>query len=36
REQISVGAAAVIAKTDIDNGRGTFGGSTDGQRQVFA
>lgn len=30
REQISVGAAAVIAKTDIDNGRGTFGGSNDG------
>ena len=30
REQISGGAAAVIAKTDIDNGRGTFGGSNDG------
>ncbi len=30
REEISVGAAAVIAKTNIDNGRGTFGGSNDG------
>ncbi len=30
REEISVGAAAVIAKTDIKNGRGTFGGSNDG------
>lgn len=30
REEISFGAAAVIAKTDIDHGRGTFGGSNDG------
>ncbi|RRV06957.1 transporter [Pseudomonas sp. v388] len=30
REEVSLGAAAVIAKTDIDNGRGTFGGSNDG------
>lgn len=30
REQISLGAAAIFAKTDIDNGRGTFGGSNDG------
>ncbi|WP_181007155.1 OmpP1/FadL family transporter, partial [Pseudomonas syringae] len=30
REEISVGAAAVIAKTNIDHGRGTFGGSNDG------
>ncbi|OLS61997.1 OmpP1/FadL family transporter [Pseudomonas putida] len=29
-EQITVGGAAVIAKTDIKNGRGTFGGSNDG------
>ncbi|AOE84379.1 OmpP1/FadL family transporter [Pseudomonas sp. TCU-HL1] len=30
REQVSAGAAAIFAKTDIDNGRGTFGGSNDG------
>ena len=30
REQVTVGGAAVIAKTDIKNGRGTFGGSNDG------
>lgn len=30
RDEISVGAAAVYAKTDIHNGRGTFGGSNDG------
>lgn len=30
REQITVGGAAVIAKTDIKDGRGTFGGSNDG------
>ncbi|MBI6853628.1 outer membrane protein transport protein [Pseudomonas cichorii] len=30
REQVSVGAAAIIAKTDIDNGRSTFPGSNDG------
>jgi long-chain fatty acid transport protein len=30
RQEVSVGAAAVIAKTDIDHGRGTFGGSNDG------
>ncbi|WP_200999951.1 OmpP1/FadL family transporter [Pseudomonas cichorii] len=30
REQVSVGAAAIIAKTDIDNGRSTLGGSNDG------
>src|SRR5690606_6613688 len=29
-EQVSVGAAAIIAKTDIKHGRGTFGGSNDG------
>lgn len=29
-EQVSVGAAAIIAKTNIDNVRGTFGGSNDG------
>lgn len=29
REQVSVGAAAIVAKTDI-SGRGTFGGSNDG------
>jgi len=30
REQVSVGAAVLDAKTDIHNGRGTFGGSNDG------
>jgi long-chain fatty acid transport protein len=30
REQVSVGAAAIIAKTDIDNGSSTYGGSNDG------
>lgn len=30
REQVTVGGAAVIAKTDIKNARGTFGGSNDG------
>jgi long-chain fatty acid transport protein len=30
REQVSAGAAAIFAKTDIDNGSGTFGGSNDG------
>jgi long-chain fatty acid transport protein len=35
REQVSVGAAAIIAKTDIDNGRGTFGGSNDGDMVPF-
>lgn len=30
REQVSVGAAAIIAKTDIDNASSTFGGSNDG------
>jgi long-chain fatty acid transport protein len=30
REQVSVGAAAIFAKTDIDDARGTFGGSNDG------
>jgi long-chain fatty acid transport protein len=30
REQVSAGAAAIIAKTDIDNANGTFGGSNDG------
>ncbi|MFD2641267.1 OmpP1/FadL family transporter [Pseudomonas japonica] len=30
REQITVGGAAVIAKTDLKNARGTFGGSNDG------
>ncbi|OCR26330.1 Long-chain fatty acid transport protein [Pseudomonas syringae] len=29
-EQVSVGAAAIIAKTDIKHGQGTFGGSNDG------
>ncbi|MDH4558336.1 transporter [Pseudomonas sp. BN417] len=30
REQISAGAALIFAKTDIDDARGTFGGSNDG------
>ncbi|WNW11414.1 outer membrane protein transport protein [Pseudomonas sp. DTU_2021_1001937_2_SI_NGA_ILE_001] len=30
REQINLGAAAIFAKTDIHDGRGTFGGSNDG------
>ncbi|BAP41072.1 outer membrane protein transport protein [Pseudomonas sp. 21LCFQ02] len=30
REQVNLGAAAIFAKTDIDNGQGTFGGSNDG------
>jgi len=30
REQVTVGGAAVIAKTDIKHGQGTFGGSNDG------
>ncbi|MBD2839168.1 outer membrane protein transport protein [Pseudomonas sp. JM0905a] len=30
REQVSVGAAAIFAKTDIDDARSTFGGSNDG------
>lgn len=30
REQVSVGAAAIIAKTDIDNASSSFGGSNDG------
>ncbi|AHF68935.1 MULTISPECIES: OmpP1/FadL family transporter [Pseudomonas] len=30
REQVSVGAAAIIAKTDISNASSTFGGSNDG------
>ncbi|PWB32830.1 Long-chain fatty acid transport protein [Pseudomonas sp. SDI] len=30
REQVTVGGAAIIAKTNIKNGRGTFGGSNDG------
>ncbi|MFZ6046619.1 OmpP1/FadL family transporter [Pseudomonas sp. CR3202] len=30
REQISAGAAAILAKTDIDDARSTFGGSNDG------
>jgi long-chain fatty acid transport protein len=29
-EQVSVGAAAIIAKTDIKHAQGTFGGSNDG------
>ncbi|WP_426140768.1 OmpP1/FadL family transporter [Pseudomonas sp. DWP3-1-2] len=29
-EQVSVGAAAIIAKTDISNAKSTFGGSNDG------
>lgn len=34
REQVSVGAAAIVAKTDI-SGRGTFGGSNDGDMVPF-
>ncbi|MFJ4373690.1 OmpP1/FadL family transporter [Pseudomonas japonica] len=30
REQVTVGGAAVIAKTDLKHARGTFGGSNDG------
>jgi long-chain fatty acid transport protein len=30
REQVSVGAAAILARTDIDDVRSTFGGSNDG------
>ncbi|MDH4612662.1 outer membrane protein transport protein [Pseudomonas sp. BN102] len=30
REQVSAGAALIFAKTDIDDARGTFGGSNDG------
>jgi long-chain fatty acid transport protein len=30
REQVSVGAAAIIAKTDIDNASSSYGGSNDG------
>ncbi|QGW76437.1 transporter [Pseudomonas alkylphenolica] len=30
REQVTVGGAAIFAKTDIKDGRGTFGGSNDG------
>jgi long-chain fatty acid transport protein len=30
REQVSVGAAAILAETDIKDGRGTFGGSNEG------
>ena len=30
RQEVSVGAALLDAKTDIHNGRGTFGGSNDG------
>ncbi|QEY64134.1 outer membrane protein transport protein [Metapseudomonas lalkuanensis] len=30
REQVSVGAAAIFARTDIDDARSTFGGSNDG------
>ncbi|MCY1289119.1 47 kDa outer membrane protein [compost metagenome] len=35
REQISVGAAAIIAKTDIDDASGTFAGSNDGDMVPF-
>jgi long-chain fatty acid transport protein len=34
REQVSFGAAAIVAKTDI-SGRGTFGGSNDGDMVPF-
>lgn len=34
REQVSVGAAAIVAKTDL-SGRGTFGGSNDGDMVPF-
>src|SRR5471032_1162999 len=34
-EQVSVGAAFLDAKTDIKNGRGTFGGSNDGDMVPF-
>lgn len=30
REQVSAGAALIFARTDIDDARGTFGGSNDG------
>ncbi|MEE1867071.1 OmpP1/FadL family transporter [Pseudomonas auratipiscis] len=35
REQVTVGGAAIIAKTDIKNGQGTFGGSNDGDMVPF-
>ena len=30
REQVSAGAAAILARTDIDDARSTFSGSNDG------
>ncbi|MBM7059513.1 outer membrane protein transport protein [Pseudomonas sp. UL073] len=35
REQVSFGAAAIIAKTDIDHASGTFAGSNDGDMVPF-